>query len=130
MKNYKIGIKDFTKVLNIDPNNLKGLYRRGICYYNLDKYNLAFEDLLKAYKIAEEGNEKNVIKNELNNVVSKINSTIARERKKMTNFIFNENAQFTRVKINDLPSAKILRDSDNLISVQIKEPSNKNIIKK
>ena len=123
MKNYKVGIKDFTKVLNVDPNNLKGLYRRGICYLNTDKYNLAFDDLMKAYEIANEGNEKNEIKKELNNAVSKINSTINKERKKMTNFIFNENAQFTKVKINDLPSAKVLRDSDNLISVQIKEPN-------
>ena len=126
MRNYKVGIKDFTKVLNIDPNNLKGLYRRGICYYNTDKYNLAFDDLMKAYQIANEGNEKNEIKKELNNVVSKINATITKERKKMTNFIFNENAEFTKIKINDLPSAKILKDTDNLISVQIKGQNNKN----
>ena len=126
MKNYKVGIKDFTKVLNIDPNNLKGLYRRGLCYLNIDKYNLAFDDLLKAYEIAKEGNEKDAIKKELNNVVSKINSTIAKERKKMTNFIFNENAEFIKVKINDLPSAKVLRDTDNLISVQIKDKNKNN----
>jgi hypothetical protein len=42
----------------------------------------------------------------------------------MTNFIFNENAQFTKIKINDLPSAKILKDTDNLISVQNKENIN------
>ena len=125
MKNYKVGIKDFTKVLNVDPNNLKSLYRRGICYINTDKYNLAFDDLMKAYEIAKEGNEKNEIKKQLNNVVSKINSTITKERKKMTNFIFNENAEFIKVKINDLPSAKLLRDTDNLISVQIKEQINK-----
>ena len=126
MRNYKVGIKDFTKVLNIDPNNLKGLYRRGICYYNTDKYNLAFDDLMKAYQTANEGNEKNDIKKELNNVVSKINATITKERKKMTLFIFNENAEFTKIKINDLPSAKILKDTDNLISVQIKGQNNKN----
>ena len=126
MKNYKVGIKDFTKVLNIDPNNLKGLYRRGICYLNTDKYNLAFDDLMKAYNIASEGNEKNEIKKELNNVISKINSIIQKERKKMTAFIFNENAEFIKMKINDLPSSKILRDTDNLISVQIKESNNKN----
>ena len=125
MRNYKVGIKDFTKVLNIDSDNLKGLYRRGICYLNLDKYNLAFEDLLKAYEIAKEGPEKEEIKKELNNVISKINTMINKERKKMTNFIFNENVEFTKVKINDLPSAKILKDTDNLISVQNKD-MNKN----
>ena len=125
MKNYKVGIKDFTRVLNVDPNNLKGLYRRGICYLNTDKYNLAFDDLMKAYEVANEGNETNEIKKELNNVVSKINSMITKERKKMTNFIFNENAEFTKVKINDLPSAKILRDIDNLISVQINKENKK-----
>ena len=125
MKNYKVGIKDFSKVLNIDENNLKGLYRRGICYLNTEKYNLAFDDLMKAYEIAKEGNEKNEIKKELNNAISKINSAITKERKKMTNFIFNENAEFTKVKINDLPSAKLLRDTDNLISVQINKESNK-----
>ena len=119
MKNYKVGIKDFTKVLSLDQNNLKGLYRRGICYLNIDKYNLAFDDFMKAFEVAKEGNEKNEIKKELNNVISKINSSITKERKKMTNFIFNENAEFIKVKINDLPSAKVLRDTDNLISVQI-----------
>ena len=129
MKNYKVGIKDFTKVLSIDQSNLKGLYRRGICYLNIDKYNLAFDDFMKAFDIAKEGNEKNEIKKELNNVISKINSLITKERKKMTNFIFNENAEFIKVKINDLPSAKVLRDTDNLISVQINKESNKNKIK-
>ena len=130
MKNYKVGIKDFTKVLNIDKENLKGLYRRGICYMNLDKYNLAFDDLLKAYDISKEGVEKEEIKKELNNVISKINTMINKERKKMTNFIFNENAKFTKVKINDLPSAKILKDSDNLISVQSKDNNKKGKNKK
>ena len=130
MRNYKVGIKDFTKVLNIEENNLKGLYRRGICYLNSDKYNLAFDDLLKAYEIAKEGPEKEEIKKELNNVISKINSMINKERKKMTNFIFNENAEFTKMKINDLPSAKILKDSDNLISVQNKEDKDINNNKK
>ena len=124
MRNYKVGIKDFTKVLNIEPENLKGLYRRGICYLNYDKYNLAFDDLLKAYEISKQGPEKEEIKKELNNTISKINSLINKERKKMTNFIFNENAQFTKIKINDLPSAKILKDTDNLISVQNKENIN------
>ena len=127
MRNYKVGINDFTKVLNYDQDNLKGLYRRGICYLNLDKYNLAFDDLLKAYEITNEGPQKEEIKKELNNVISKINSMINKERKKMTNFIFNENAEFTKIKINDLPSAKILKDTDNLISVQNKD--NKNINK-
>ena len=129
MRNYKVGIKDFTKVLNIESDNLKGLYRRGICYLNLDKYNLAFEDLLKAYKTSKEGPEKEEIKKELKNVISKINTLINKERKKMTNFIFNENVEFTKIKINDLPSAKILKDSDNLISVQNKDV-NTNKIKK
>ena len=44
----------------------------------------------------------------------------------MTNFIFNENAEFTKIKINDLPSAKILKDTDNLISVQNKDNKNNN----
>ena len=126
MRNYKVGIKDFTKVLNYEQDNLKGLYRRGICYLNLDKYNLAFDDLLKAYEITNEGPQKEEIKKELNNVISKINSIINKERKKMTNFIFNENAEFTKIKINDLPSAKILKDTDNLISVQNKDNKNNN----
>ena len=126
MRNYKVGIKDFTKVLNYEQDNLKGLYRRGICYLNLDKYNLAFDDLLRAYEITNEGPQKEEIKKELNNVISKINSMINKERKKMTNFIFNENAEFTKIKINDLPSAKILKDTDNLISVQNKDNKNNN----
>ena len=126
MKNYKVGIKDFTKVLNLDSNNLKGLYRRGICYLNIGKYNFALDDLIKAYTIASEGNEKNEIKKELNNAISKINSLIKKERKKMTDFIFNENAEYNIIKIHDLSSSKILRDDDNLISVQVKEPNNIN----
>lgn len=44
----------------------------------------------------------------------------------MTDFVFNENAEFTKVKINDLPSAKVLRDTDNLISVQVPHQNNRN----
>ena len=76
MRNYKVGIKDFTKVLNIEPGNLKGLYRRGICYLNSDKYIQAFDDLLYAYDIAKEEIEKKKNKKELNNVINKINSMI------------------------------------------------------
>jgi len=125
MRNYKVGIKDFTKVLNIEPGNLKGLYRRGICYLNSDKYIQAFDDLLYAYDIAKEGIEKDEIKKELNNVINKINSMISKERKKMTNFVFNENSEFTKIKINDLPSANILNDNDNLISVKSDPNSDK-----
>ena len=40
MRNYKVGIKDFTKVLNYEKDNLKGLYRRGVCYLNFLYYYL------------------------------------------------------------------------------------------
>lgn len=118
MRNYKVGIKDFTKVLNIDDKNLKALYRRGVCYLNSDKYNLAFNDLFKAKNLSKEDKEKNEIKKELDNVVSKMNNLINKERKKMMNFTFNENSEFTKIKIFDLPSAKVLRDTDNLLSVK------------
>ena len=118
MRNYKIGIKDFSKVLNLDENNLKALYRRGICYSNSDKYNLAFNDLHKALSLSKEDKEKNEIKKELDNVITKMNSLINKERKKMLNFSFNENTEFNKIKIYDLPSAKILKDTDNLLSVK------------
>ena len=43
----------------------------------------------------------------------------------MTNFVFNENSEFTKIKINDLPSANILNDNDNLISVKSNPNSDK-----
>ena len=128
MRNYKIGIKDFTKVLNLDENNLKALYRRGICYSNSEKYNLAFNDLYKAISLSKEDKEKNEIKKELDNVVSKMNSLINKERKKMLNFNFDENTEFNKIKIFDLPSAKILKDTDNLLSVKGEKDNKKNNI--
>ena len=129
-QNHKEGIKDFTKVLEIDPKNLKALYRRGICYYNTQKYNLSFEDLNNAYKLAETDKEKEMIKTEMDKTISSINTLISRERGKMEKFIYNEDTKFKRIKIIDIKNADVLNDDDSLIIKKEEEENNKENVNK
>jgi tetratricopeptide (TPR) repeat protein len=129
-QNHKEGIKDFTKVLELDPKNLKALYRRGICYYNTQKYNLSFEDLNNAYKLAETDKEKEMIKTEMDKTISSINTLISRERGKMEKFIYNEDTKFKRIKIIDIKNADVLNDDDSLIIKKEEEENNKENVNK
>ena len=128
-QNHKEGIKDFNKVLELDPKNLKALYRRGICYYNTQKFNLSFEDLNNAFKLAETEKEKEMIKNEMDKTINSINSLISRERGKMEKFIYNEDTKFKKIKIIDINNANVLNDDDSLIIKKEEENNKENINK-
>ena len=126
MQNHKMGIQDFTKVLEIDNNNIKALYRRGICYNNTDKYNLAFQDLNQAFKLSKTEKEKEMIKSEMDKTIENINKLIQRERGKMLNFSFNENSQYTKINTIDILSSNQLKDEDNLIVFERSEEEKNN----
>ena len=126
MQNHKMGIQDFTKVLEIDNNNIKALYRRGICYNNIDKYNLAFQDLNQAFKLSKTEKEKEMIKSEMDKTIENINKLIQRERGKMLNFSFNENSQYTKINTIDILSSNQLKDEDNLIVFERPEEEKNN----
>ena len=126
MQNHKMGIQDFTKVLEIDNNNIKALYRRGICYNNTDKYNLAFQDLNQAFKLSKTEKEKEMIKSEMDKTIENINKLIQRERGKMLNFSFNENSQYTKINTIDILSSNQLKDEDNLIVFERPEEEKNN----
>ncbi|CAD8187667.1 unnamed protein product [Paramecium pentaurelia] len=50
-KEYQMG-KDFAnKSLEVDANNIKGLYRRGICFMNLQEFKAAGEDFKRILEI-------------------------------------------------------------------------------
>ena len=126
MQNHKMGIQDFSKVLEIDNNNIKALYRRGICYNNTDKYNLAFQDLNQAFKLSKTEKEKEMIKSEMDKTIENINKLIQRERGKMLNFSFNENSQYTKINTIDILSSNQLKDEDNLIVFERSEEEKNN----
>jgi hypothetical protein len=126
MQNHKMGIQDFSKVLEIDNNNIKALYRRGICYNNTDKYNLAFQDLNQAFKLSKTEKEKEMIKSEMDKTIENINKLIQRERGKMLNFSFNENSQYTKINTIDILSSNQLKDEDNLIVFERPEEEKNN----
>ncbi len=47
---YKQSIKDFDKVIALDPNHITSYYNRGLAYSILRKYQKALTDFNKVYK--------------------------------------------------------------------------------
>ena len=100
-KNQK-GILDCTRAINLKNDYIKAFYRRALCYIELQKYKLAFEDLLyiinsdntsaeieTALKKTLEGWKKD-IGDKFKNIENLLNSQIEQARKK-------------ELKINPLP---------------------------
>lgn len=116
LRNYKIGIKDFDFVLDIDKNNIKALYRRGICYSGIEQYHTAFEDLKKAYELSTQEKEREMIKAEIDKAISSMNTLILSQRSKMEKFNYTDEEQFHKVNIIDIPSDSIIKDDDALFS--------------
>ena len=50
--NYKKVIEDCTRVLEMDPNHVKALIRRGLAYEATEKYKLGLEDLRQAQAVS------------------------------------------------------------------------------
>lgn len=116
LRNYKIGIKDFDFVLEIDPNNIKALYRRGICYIGIEQHNLAFDDLNKAFMLSNQEKEKEMIKAEIDRAISNMNSVILSQRASMERFNFKDEEHFRKMNIIDLINDSIIKDDDELFS--------------
>lgn len=50
--NYKKVIEDCTRVLEMDPNHVKALIRRGLAYEATEKYKLGLEDMRQAQAVS------------------------------------------------------------------------------
>ena len=91
---YQKGINDCTRAINLKNDYIKAFYRRALCYIELKKYKLAFEDLLyiinsdntsaeietSLKKTLEEW--KKDTGDKFNNIENLLNSEIAKARKK------------------------------------------------
>jgi len=44
---YKLANDDFTQCLKLSPDNIKALYKRALCNYNLENYNASLKDFNK-----------------------------------------------------------------------------------
>jgi Flp pilus assembly protein TadD len=56
-KNYEEAVKTANKVLKVDPNHVKALYRRATAYMCLDKIKKAKKDLIKANELSKGKNK-------------------------------------------------------------------------
>jgi len=52
LRSFKQVISDTTEVLDIDPNNVKALLKRGLSFESLEKIDQAFEDMRKLQEIS------------------------------------------------------------------------------
>ena len=132
-KEYQKGILDCTRAINLKNDYIKAFYRRALCYIELQKYKLAFEDLLyiinsdntsaeieTALKKTLEGWKKDT-GDKFKNIENLLNSQIEQARKK-------------ELKINPLPweLKKELKENydkweraANQVKVEIKNQINK-----
>ena len=130
---YQKGILDCTRAINLKNDYIKAFYRRALCYIELQKYKLAFEDLLyiinsdntsaeieTALKKTLEGWKKDT-GDKFKNIENLLNSQIEQARKK-------------ELKINPLPweLKKELKENydkweraANQVKVEIKNQINK-----
>ena len=96
-KEYQKGILDCTRAINLKNDYIKAFYRRALCYIELKKYKLAFEDLLyiinsdntsaeieAALKKTLEDWKKDT-GDKFNNIENLLNTKIAKARKKEMN---------------------------------------------
>ena len=132
-KEYQNGINDKTRAIHLKNDYIKAFYRRALCYIELQKYKLAFEDLLyiinsdntsaeieTALKKTLEGWKKDT-GDKFKNIENLLNSQIEQARKK-------------ELKINPLPweLKKELKENydkweraANQVKVEIKNQINK-----
>lgn len=50
-QNYRNAISDFAKVIDVNPNSVKSYLNKGICEFEMMKYDDAFNDLTKTIKL-------------------------------------------------------------------------------
>lgn len=117
LANFKEALKDFESVLELEENNIKALFRKGLCLYNLRKFHNALKDFYKAYELSPES-EKKTIEDFVNNTLSEINSGINNERKKMESFEISENLKMKIIKVHEMngETLDVLKKVDGNIS--------------
>lgn len=86
VKSYNYVVYNCTQALEIDPNNMKGLYRRGQAYFALSQYEQARNEFLQALQL-EPHNTK--VKNALSNLNTTVNSLDESLTKAMTKMFCN-----------------------------------------
>ena len=59
MKEFKEAIKDYDKVIQIEKNNVKAFYNRGLCYEKINMYEKAEKNLIQCLIIENNKNIKN-----------------------------------------------------------------------
>jgi tetratricopeptide (TPR) repeat protein len=109
---FKEALKDFDFVLENDEGNVKALFRRGLCLYNLRRFHSAMKDFLKAKETSSE-TEKNTIEEFVNNCLNEINSGINNERKKMEVFEISENLKLKNLKVQEINLDEILKNEED-----------------
>lgn len=105
--NLKEAIKDFDCVLSQDKNNVKALFRKGLAFYGLKRFQNALKNFYEAYNLTPES-EKKIINEYIDNCLLEINSTINSEKSKMEKFELSETLNFKKLKVtNDLDFEKL-----------------------
>lgn len=51
LENFSLAIKDATSAIELDKNNIKAYYRRGVSYFAIHKMKKAFDDFKSALYI-------------------------------------------------------------------------------
>lgn len=129
LKEYLLTVNECKKVLKIDPNNFKALYRCGIGYFNMNENELAnvfFENSLKFKDISktDEENVKNYLNkikeiNAINNNKSSIDNNILNNSSKDNGYNdTNKNKDFNNIQENKKNINDILK---NELRTSIKE---------
>jgi tetratricopeptide (TPR) repeat protein len=113
-KNFNEAISDFNNVIIRDKKNVKGYFRRGLAYLNLQIYDKALNDLTKAHKLTDNNEEKEQIKNQIDKTLNEINSLVVSRKRKFENFEASKNTFFRNSLINDI-------DEDLIIQIKNKE---------
>lgn len=102
-KLYNEAIKEFDVIIlnNNSKQNLKAVFRRGLCYFNIGKLNLAIEDLIIAHENSKD-QEKEAIKIILDKCLSSLNAKIEEEKLKMEKVSDFDDSKAKRIKIKEL----------------------------
>lgn len=106
LNNYKQGLIDLNFVLEQDKQNVKGLFRRGMCHFAMNNFILALEDFCKSERLSSD-NEKKIIQDFIEQTVGKINTSIKTEKKKIQSFEYSERFRFKRINVDDINELNI-----------------------
>lgn len=67
MSHYQEAINDFTRIINIDPDNANAYFNRGCCYDSVGELDLAISDYSVALELdMRNGNNNSEAQNKIN----------------------------------------------------------------